>query len=75
MARRALRFAAVWLLAITRLTAAGAAGAAGPAAVGLSGPPPRLVVVISIDQFRGDYLTRFADLWLPAAGVTGEPGQ
>ena len=75
MARRAPRIAVVWLLAIARLTAAGAAGAAGPAAVGLSGPPPRLVVVISIDQFRGDYLTRFADLWLPAVGVTGEPGQ
>lgn len=27
---------------------------------------PRLVVLISIDQFRGDYLTRFADLFLPA---------
>lgn len=26
---------------------------------------PRLVVVISIDQFRADYLTRFADLYLP----------
>ena len=75
MARRALRIVVVWLLAIAGLTAAGAAGAAGPAAVGLSGPPPRLVVVISIDQFRGDYLTRFADLWLPAVGVTGEPGQ
>jgi hypothetical protein len=74
MSRRAPRIAAVCLLAIARLTAAGAADAAGPAAVGLSGPPPRLVVVISIDQFRGDYLTRFADLWRPAVGVTGEPG-
>ena len=27
---------------------------------------PRLVVVISIDQFRADYLTRFADNYLPA---------
>lgn len=26
---------------------------------------PRLVVVVSIDQFRADYLTRFADLYLP----------
>ena len=26
---------------------------------------PRLVVLISIDQFRADYLTRFADLYLP----------
>lgn len=27
---------------------------------------PRLVVVISIDQFRADYLVRFRDLFLPA---------
>jgi len=27
---------------------------------------PRLTVVISIDQFRADYLTRFEDLYLPA---------
>ena len=27
---------------------------------------PRLVVLISIDQFRADYLTRFEDLYLPA---------
>jgi predicted AlkP superfamily pyrophosphatase or phosphodiesterase len=52
---------------------AGAAATAAPAAVGTSGPPPRLVVVISIDQFRGDYLTRFADLWLPA-GTAAKPG-
>jgi predicted AlkP superfamily pyrophosphatase or phosphodiesterase len=88
MARKVPRIAvvaALWLLAIW-LTATGAArgagvaaatlGAAGaPRAIGLSGPPPRLVVVISIDQFRGDYLTRFADLWLPAVGVAGAPGR
>lgn len=27
--------------------------------------PPRLVVVVVIDQFRADYLTRFNDLFLP----------
>src|SRR5689334_15204025 len=27
---------------------------------------PRLVVVISVDQFRADYLTRYADLFAPA---------
>lgn len=84
MTRRAARIAVVavlWWLAVASLTVAGAAGAAGPgaasgpSAVGLSSPPPRLVVVISIDQFRADYLTRFADLWLPAVGVAGEPGQ
>lgn len=26
---------------------------------------PRLVVLISIDQFRADYLPRFSDLYLP----------
>lgn len=31
-----------------------------------NGGRPRLVVVISIDQFRADYLTRFHDLYLPA---------
>jgi len=83
--------AALWLLAIASLAtssaargasvagatlgASGASRASGPSAVGLSGPPPRLVVVISIDQFRGDYLTRFADLWLPAVGVAGAPGR
>jgi predicted AlkP superfamily pyrophosphatase or phosphodiesterase len=70
--------AVLWLLATASFATAGAAGpgaASGPSAVGLSGPPPRLVVVISIDQFRGDYLTRFADLWLPAVGVAGAPGQ
>jgi predicted AlkP superfamily pyrophosphatase or phosphodiesterase len=52
---------------------AAAVAAAWPAAVGTAGPPPRLVVVISIDQFRGDYLTRFADLFLPA-GTAGKAG-
>lgn len=84
MSRRAARIAVVavlWWLAIASLSAAGASGAAGagaasgPSAVGLSGSRPRLVVVISIDQFRADYLTRFADLWLPAVGVAGAPGQ
>lgn len=35
--------------------------------------PPRLTVVIVIDQFRADYLTRFKDLYLPA-GATEHPG-
>lgn len=36
-------------------------------------PPPRLVVVLSIDQFRADYLTRLADLYLPAM-TNDQPG-
>jgi predicted AlkP superfamily pyrophosphatase or phosphodiesterase len=35
---------------------------------------PRLVVLISIDQFRADYLERFADLYLPAESEKGVGG-
>lgn len=34
---------------------------------------PRLVLVISIDQFRADYLERFAPWYLPA-GTSSQPG-
>jgi len=39
-------------------------------------PPakPRLVVLISIDQFRADYLRRFEDLFLPPATKKGVGG-
>jgi predicted AlkP superfamily pyrophosphatase or phosphodiesterase len=46
------------------------AGAATPAAPS----KPRLVVLISIDQFRADYLARFADLYLPALNKGGVGG-
>ncbi len=36
------------------------------AASAMAAEKPRLVIVLSIDQFRGDYLQRFADLFLPA---------
>jgi predicted AlkP superfamily pyrophosphatase or phosphodiesterase len=35
---------------------------------------PRLVVVISIDQFRTDYLTRYGDLYRPAMSPEGVGG-
>jgi predicted AlkP superfamily pyrophosphatase or phosphodiesterase len=35
---------------------------------------PRLVVLVSIDQFRADYLERFSDLYLPAEGPQGVGG-
>ncbi len=35
---------------------------------------PRLVVLISIDQFRADYLARFSDLFLPVEGPQGVGG-
>jgi predicted AlkP superfamily pyrophosphatase or phosphodiesterase len=60
----------IWMVAVAiAVTAAAAAGRLqGAEPVRLAGEPPRLVVVISIDQFRADYLTRFADLYLPAGG-------
>ena len=81
MAHCVPRMLGVWLIAsalglVAAVPPAAAAGGAAhaaavgaPRAVGIAGAPPRLVVVISIDQFRGDYLTRFADLWLPALAV------
>lgn len=35
---------------------------------------PKLIVVIVIDQFRADYLTRFASRYLPAQGKNGNVG-
>ena len=40
----------------------------------LEGKRPALTVVISIDQFRADYLPRFADLFLPARQTDGKIG-
>jgi len=53
-------------LAIVCLLLAGAAVAAPTR--------PRLVVLISIDQFRADYLRRFQDLFLPPQGSQGVGG-
>lgn len=35
---------------------------------------PKLVVLIAIDQFRADYLTRFEKLYLPPIQKNGKPG-
>jgi predicted AlkP superfamily pyrophosphatase or phosphodiesterase len=35
---------------------------------------PRLVVVIAVDQFRYDYITRFSDLFLPSGLEDRNPG-
>lgn len=50
-----------------------------PIALGLvfaaaSPAPPRLTIIISIDQFRSDFLTRFQDLYLPANSKDGVGG-
>lgn len=62
MARRLLLAVLVLALAPAR---------ARPAAVPAK---PRLVVLISIDQFRADYLTRFEDLFVPPRTATGVGG-
>ena len=51
-----------------------AAASLAPAARAAAPEKPRLVVLISIDQFRGDYLTRFPHLFLPASGKDGVGG-
>ncbi len=38
------------------------------------GKRPKLVVVLSIDQFRGDYIRRLVDLFLPADAGKGQVG-
>jgi predicted AlkP superfamily pyrophosphatase or phosphodiesterase len=51
--------------------------ALAPQAAVLAAPlpaKPRLVVLISIDQFRADYLRRFEDLFLPPATKNGVGG-
>ena len=63
------------VLAISATLAAGSARAArddAPASA-TSATRPRLVVVISIDQCRADYLVRFGDLLLPP-GTGKRPG-
>jgi predicted AlkP superfamily pyrophosphatase or phosphodiesterase len=44
------------------------------ALAGAAPAKPRLVVLISIDQFRADYPERFSDLFLPAEGSQGVGG-
>lgn len=69
-----IHFALVALVVLLASAASSAlAGAPNTAARSAAAPDaahvdarPRLTVVISIDQFRGDYLHRFEDLFLPA---------
>jgi hypothetical protein len=57
------------LVSVAALTACGPSAAEEPAPVSR----PKLVVVLSVDQLRADYLTRFEDLFLPA-NAGGKPG-
>jgi predicted AlkP superfamily pyrophosphatase or phosphodiesterase len=54
------------------LLLAGASGAVAKSSSSVT-DRPQLVVLISIDQFRADYLTRFSDLYLPP-GDNRKPG-
>lgn len=56
-------------------------GALAPAAVAVGSlpvaavaEPPRLTVVVVVDQMRPDYLTRLYDRYLPAKAKDGSPG-
>jgi predicted AlkP superfamily pyrophosphatase or phosphodiesterase len=70
----ALAIALTLTLALTSARAAGVPGErAKAAAPGASPGRPRLVVLVSIDQFRADYLERFRDLYLPVP-AGGKPG-
>lgn len=67
--------------ALSTLALAGALGLISVPALGQSfrdrvidHKPPKLVVVISIDQFRADYIRRLNDLFLPARTSTGVGG-
>lgn len=56
------------------LGAWGAALAQGESSALRTTPSPKLVILLVIDQFRSDYLTRFGSRFLPAKGKTGLGG-
>jgi len=78
--RRVAVFSAIAVLALLCVLAApgsaarAAKPAAKPAPAALPAARPRLVVLISIDQFRADYLRRFEDLYLPPQQAGGKVG-
>jgi arylsulfatase A-like enzyme len=79
-AQRRLLFRSMRRLGVAAALVCGAA-LSGPAAPQPASRPPRLAVVIVIDQFRADYLTRFRDWFLPAllperkaGGSSSRPG-
>ncbi len=63
----------VKLVALLAVLVAGSNGQATLDQAMFAKQQPRLAVVISIDQFRADYLTRYRDLYLPAM-KNGKPG-
>ncbi|MCE9634473.1 MAG: alkaline phosphatase family protein [Planctomycetes bacterium] len=75
MKNTSLMGVAALALSATGLCACGADGAAVVEANAQANESrrPKLVVLLSIDQFRADYLTRFDDLYLPPKS-DGKPG-
>jgi arylsulfatase A-like enzyme len=68
LARSVRRLGVAAALVLAVLVRGGAAAGVSPSR------PPRLAVVIVIDQFRADYLTRFRDQFLPSSLTEREPG-
>lgn len=68
------KYVALSALTLAAFCGAGAAQSGRGARESRPTARPRLVVVLSIDQFRADYLTRFSDLYLPAKNGSGPGG-
>lgn len=76
------RFLVALFLGATSLVAAAPVSIAAPSGAVETTPisvqafhkKPKLVLVIVVDQFRADYLTRFQSRFLPAAGKDGSIG-
>ena len=76
---RITRWVSVFTLVILLSLKANSASAQGGKNAGLTGivvnhQRPHLTVVVSIDQFRADYLRRLTDLFLPAKQKDGKVG-
>ncbi len=62
------------LIGLTARSEGQAQGSISFAEMVRQGKRPRLTVVISIDQFRNDYLRRLTEFYLPAKQKNGQPG-
>lgn len=62
---RLFRLRFVWVFAAAILFLQGAVGWAGPISAEQFRKKPKLVLVLVVDQFRADYLTRFEKRFLP----------
>ncbi|HSR54486.1 MAG TPA: alkaline phosphatase family protein [Acidobacteriota bacterium] len=83
LAQTLMSLALATVLAVSGMAQAPSAAEQSPAApspnvagqpAGQSAESPRLIVFITVDQYRADYLTRFSDLYLPPRDGQGRPG-